>query len=317
MKTIDRKAGDPPFAQEIQRIIQKDATIPVFSTTALKLLDIANDEDLDMDTVVDIVKLDPGLTTKYLRLANSVWIGGKSISDLRDALVRIGMNEVRHMASTIGVMEVLALFKKETKTESAPLVEWEMFWLHSLLAARLTDVIASAYRSTTGKEYLSGLLHDSGKLFLEKYFPGEFASVVQYSIEQSCSLHEAEMKLLQTSHAEIGGALSEKWRLHSDITHAISHHHRELKMNGSKSPSVDGPEFLTTCLCVANSLANACEVNIQLEESVKDMDVEELPEWRHLQDFPARQTLELDVVAELQKAQESIQILTSDPKKGR
>jgi len=196
----------------------------VFSSTALKLIDAANRVDLDMGTIAEIVKLDPGLTAKYLKLANSVWFRGRSIMSVEDALIRIGLREVRRLASTIGVMDVLSLFR--TGTRGRPInprieVEWEMFWLHSILTARLTESLAASYRAVVGKEYLAGLLHDVGKLFMGRYFHPQFESAMTRALEKGCGLFETEEELFDTTHAEIGWALCEKWRLHPEVARAI------------------------------------------------------------------------------------------------
>jgi putative nucleotidyltransferase with HDIG domain len=303
---------------KVQAVIQKDSSVPVFSTTALKLLNISNKEDLDMETVAEIVKLDPGLTTKYLKLANSVTFGGQSITSVRDSLVRVGMNEVRKLASSIGVMEVLVMFrpteaspkksavKKPKKTD----VEWEMFWLHSLLTARLTDAIAGAYRSTTGKEYLAGLLHDVGKLFMERYFSKPFHKVISAAVERNSSMFEMEQQLLDTNHAQIGSLLCEKWGLHSEIVRAIRFHHQPTSDLNKDPDDPENEQFLAICVCIADLLANMCKANIPGSKDLENIECESLPQWKLLSAYKTRHSFEIDVLGELQKAQEAIEVLS-------
>ena len=304
---------------KVQKILDQDSTIPVFSTTALKLLQLSDEEDLEMGTLADVVKLDPGLTTKYLKLANSVVFGGKSISNIQDALFRIGMKEVRNLAMTIGVMDVLSIFQRSSSDSGSSTqieIEWEMFWLHSLLTGRLTECIAEAYRPTTGKEYLAGLLHDVGKIFLQRYFPKEFESAVAHAMEKGCGMFEAEQELFYTTHAEVGWNLCKKWCLHREIERAIRFHHEPNSPSPDNKDPVD-PEnehLLATCICVADALANMCKANIQGTRSIEMID--SLPEWKLLQNYSIMEEIELDVEAELQKAQESIAILCLDEENG-
>jgi HD-like signal output (HDOD) protein len=309
-----------PLQERVVSVIKKDSSIPVFSSTALKLLDVTNQEDLDLATVAEIVKLDPGLTSKYLRLANSVAFGGQSITSVQDALVRIGMREIRNLASAIGGMEVLKLFRGKDKNvspkskspkgaKSSSDVEWEMFWLHSLLTARLTDAISSGYRATSGKEYLAGLMHDVGKLFLQRYFPQEFGLIVDGASKRLCGMIEVERELFDITHSEISAMLCEKWHLHPEIIRGIRFHHEPMEAP-RKNESDDDSQFLGICLCIADSLSNMCKANIPGSKDLENIDCETLPEWKFLSDFPVRHQFEIDVIGELAKAQEAIEVLS-------
>src|SRR5689334_16417778 len=95
------------------RVIQRDPSVPAFSATAQKLLELCRQEDPSMDQISEVVELDPRLTAKYLRLANSpAFLTAETISCVEDALVRIGMNEVRKLASFIAVIDVCHHFHK-------------------------------------------------------------------------------------------------------------------------------------------------------------------------------------------------------------
>jgi len=268
-----------------------------------------------MRTIAEIVKLDPGLTTRYLRLANSALVyRGKTITSVEDALMRIGMREIRRIASTVGVMDVLRIFRQKTKGRphnGKMEVEWEMFWLHSILTARLTECLVAPYREAIGKEYLAGLLHDVGKLFLAKYFQADFESAVGYAEAKDCNFYEAERDLFDTNHAEIGWTLCERWRLHPEVSRAIRFHHEpNSRAEANRDPEDPAFEhFLGTCVHVADGLANLCKANIRGAKSVDPIDFEAVPQWKLFQSYPARMKLDLDVRAELAKAQEAIQIL--------
>jgi putative nucleotidyltransferase with HDIG domain len=308
------KESASSLKERVHKAMKHDQTVPVFSNTALKLLDAANQIDMDIETIADIVKVDPGLTTKYLKLANSVVFRGKSITSVHDALMRIGMEEVRNMASTIGVMDVLTLFKGDQKKDSSneTVIEWEMLWLHCLLTARLTEAIAGAFRKTAGKEYLGGLLHDVGKLFLDRYFHEEFESAMKMALQNKNSFYDSELKLFDTNHAEVGGSLCEKWNLHEEVSRSIRFHHNPVSTENKDPNDPDNQQLLATCICVADALANSCNANIQGGRDIEEIDVESLPEWEFLQRFKPLGSFEIDVAEELKKAQEVIDILSFD-----
>ncbi|MBI4024427.1 MAG: HDOD domain-containing protein [Verrucomicrobia bacterium] len=300
--------------ERVTRVLERDASVPVFSAIALQLLEIATQDDLEMRAVTEMVQLDPGLTSKYLRLAGSVAFGGQLIDNVHDALMRIGLREVRKLASTISMMDVLSLFRREKGSTSSNLhleVDWEMFWLHSLLSARLAESLAHEYRPVSGREYLAGLLHDAGKIFLQRHFPLEFTNAMNHALKHGCGMFEAEKALFDITHAEIGGRLCEKWKLHKEVCRAVRFHH-EPDSPSPLNEDADDPRnqhFLAACVCVANSLASLARANIQGVRSFDAADIESLPEWTLLQEFIDVENVDLDVFEELQKAQEAIQIL--------
>jgi putative nucleotidyltransferase with HDIG domain len=210
----------------------------------------------------------------------------------------IGMEEVRKVAASMAVIGSFSHFRVK--------IDWELFWLHSLLVAYLTERLANAYREVTGKEYLAGLLHDIGKLFLEHYFAQEFELVIMRAIYSKTGMHEAENQLLDITHAEVGSLLCEKWLLNREIIRAVRFHHEP---NAPANVAPDDPNytpFLTLCVNIADKLANVCHANIQGGEDLAQVNFEELPEWRQLKQSPPRTTLVLDLAVELKKVKDII-----------
>lgn len=283
------------------KALEKDMNIPAFSATAQKLMSATSKEEVSMEEVAEIVMLDPGLSAKYLRMANSVAFGGKSIKNIHEALIRLGMAEVRRVASAIGVVDRFSRLKIK--------IDWNMFWLHNLLTARLTEALANAYQPITGKEYLAGLLHDVGKLFLEHYFPQEFEAAVQRSMERRSGVYEAENQLFDITHAEIGFALCEKWNLHKEISRSVRFHHDPTSVFNKDPMDPEKQHFLATCICMADTLANMCKVNIQGAKNFDGVELESVPAWLLLQKYPPRMQLNLDLDSELKKAQDTLESL--------
>jgi len=275
--------------------------IPAFSASALRLKDLLKEQNVDMATITEIVKLDPGLTSQYLRAAQATDVKAackKTTSNIKEALLKAGMGEVRKQATTIGVVDRVSNLRIK--------IDWSMYWLHSVLTARLTERIAGAYRPITGKEYLAGLLHDSGKVFMEHFFPQEFESVVMYAMERGCGMLEAEKRLLEITHPEISALLCEKWGLQREIVRSIRFHHEPNSPFNKDPIDPDQEKLLAACICVADILANICQANIP-GAKIYDQPFETLPEYLFLKTFTARTTLELDVASELEKAQKDIQ----------
>jgi putative nucleotidyltransferase with HDIG domain len=283
--------------EKILNSIQKEADIPGFSAPTRKLMSMVGDPNTHLDSVVSIVKLDPGIAAKFLKVASSPSFGGREITDIKEALSLIGMNEVRKIAMTILVVNRLKNMRVT--------VDWDLFWLHSLLTARLTELIAQHYRPQHPEAYLAGLLHDVGKLFMQHYFPQEFELVILRAVMVTGGMFQAEQQLLDINHAEVSSLLCEKWELHPEIVRAILFHHNPTASTNVDPKDPEFQHFLATCIYLADTAANYCHANIQGGHRLDKITLNDLPEWKSLEKFNPI-PLALDVPLELKKAQDII-----------
>jgi putative nucleotidyltransferase with HDIG domain len=209
------------------------------------------------------------------------------------------MAEIRRIALTVGVMDTFSHLRIK--------IDWQRFWLHSVLVARLTDKVAGAFRDVNGMEYLAGLIHDIGKLILEHYFPREFECVVMRAMERQCGHAQAEMALIGIDHAQIGAAMCACLKTHPHILQAVHFHHNALHPAHTGNPDGDGG-FLAACVNVADVLANLGDVSIGGEKPLLHA-FEELPEWLYLNQWFNCRGLDLDLRTEIESAEAEIKAL--------
>ena len=289
--------------------LKTDNTIPSFSAAAQRLIRTLNRQDTDIGSVAEIVELDPGLTAQFLKLASSPAFGVQEIRNIREAVMVVGLNEARKIATTLLVMDNLRQFRVK--------VNWDLFWLHCLLTARMTEHLADAYREVDGREYLAGLLHDVGKLFLEHYFIQEFELIILRASLTRLGMYEAEMQLLDLSHAEVSSLLCEKWKLNPEVIRSIRWHHDPFSEKNTDPANKDDPTFLANCICLADKVANLCHANIQGTENLDEVVLESLPEWTRLKQRTPRKTLIMDMASELQISEDIINATKVAAKPGR
>lgn len=289
------------ISSEVTRILRTNKDLPAFPATAYQLMSLTNQPNTTIKNLADVVEADPGLTAKYLRLANSAAYGGNA-NTVAEALFRIGFLEIRRIALSVTVIDAFKFLREKA--------DWDHFWFHSILAARLTENLCDAYQPAAGHEYIAGLLHDIGKLFLGRFFSNEFGDVIASAQAEGLSLYDAEKKYLDITHAEIGAALCEKWRLGADITQAVRYHHRPQVLLEKTDLPIE-QVLLTICIRVVDAAANLCASNLRGSAPV-EVDFEDSPDWRLLDNFTPRRSLDLDIAAEIQRTQETIDCFVTD-----
>lgn len=91
-------------------LLDRVVDICPFPATAQRLMMLVNDERAPLEAIASAVQCDPALATQVLRVANSAAFrhaGVEPVRDLRQALVALGLEELRMMA---GAMALLATF---------------------------------------------------------------------------------------------------------------------------------------------------------------------------------------------------------------
>ena len=72
---------------------------------------------------------------------------------------------------------------------------------------------------------MAGLLHDLGKIPLNKQFPREHVRAVEMTKLGQGPLHQAEHITFGFDHCLVGKMIAEKWRLGESLVEVLSHHH--------------------------------------------------------------------------------------------
>ncbi len=202
--------------------LDKLPTLPQVTQRILEALA----QDASAKELEKIIAEDQALTARLLKLANSpLYVGANPVTSLTQAIVRLGLGEVRNVVLTTAMRYVLtptATYKKFNITR---------LWIHAIGVARAVYLLAQEEGMASPETcYTAGLLHDIGRLALTVFFPEEFLRILALTEAKDISFKEAEEEL-GLSHAEVGALVAEKWRFSEELIQAIKYHHAP-KQNG-------------------------------------------------------------------------------------
>ena len=103
--------------------------------------------------------------------------------------------------------------------------------------AKMIAGMQSKDRGVQSDAFVSGLLHDVGKLVLAANFPEEYSTAILNAGESAVSTSALEYEIFGASHADVGGHLMALWGLPSSVVEAIAfHHHPSKSSSGGFSP---------------------------------------------------------------------------------
>ncbi len=196
--------------------------LPALPTVVMQVVQATEKEDATTTQIEDLLSADAAITTKLLKVVNSAYFGlPRQIVNINQTIAILGMHQVRNLVMSIGVLNAL-------NSPSPRIVEVQkMFWQQSFAAASCAEQIAQA-KSLPKKEmetiFIGGLLHDVGRLFLFTLFNLPYQEVLKESLAKNEPLSSVERRVLNTTHAELGGILAEKWNFPDQLISMIRHH---------------------------------------------------------------------------------------------
>lgn len=196
------------------------------------LADLLRNHHSQAGQFAEIIARDPSLTSRLLRMVNSVYFGlGTQVGTIEDAVLYLGLRQIRSLALATPVLEDMSAMGAD-----GPQVSWRDFWLHTLACAFATRDLLNHSDVTIDDDtdYITGLLQNVGKVVIAKVFPAEFAQLTQSVYENEAQVLAAERALLGWDHAAIGAYYLENHKIPAEIVEAVRFHHDPLQAPARK-----------------------------------------------------------------------------------
>lgn len=216
--------------EPLRKAVAHINALPSLPSLYIKLVEELKSEEASIQKVGDIIAEDLGLTTKMLKLVNSSFFGRpQNITDPARAVSLLGLDLVQAIVLMSSTLDSF----RGVKAKGFSI---EKLWEHAMTAAALAKNIsqyAGMDRISVETAFMGGMLHDIGKLLIAAHLPERFSEILQCMNSQKLSMAEAEMGVLGTTHAGIGGYLLGLWGLPCPIVEAAAFHHAPANKNGN------------------------------------------------------------------------------------
>ncbi len=209
-------------ADRIRSIAGKISGLPTLPTVISKMIDLVDNPRTNTKTLAKLISHDQSLTARLLKLANSAYYGfSREISTVDTAIIVMGFNAVKEMGLSLSVFDA---FKNIGDMEH---FDVNQYWEHSVACGVAARFLAKKFGvAEPGEMFVAGLLHDIGKMVLIQYMPEEFTEIADDMIARNVPYVDAEEKILNITHGEIGYIIARRWHLPLRIATVIHCHHR-------------------------------------------------------------------------------------------
>ncbi len=251
-------------------LLQRIRRLEPLPVTAQQLSRAAQDEDVPLSRIAELVEHDQAVASTVLRVANSVTYAGLNpVGDITEAVARLGTHQLLDI--------VLGDFVKRIHVD-APMYDLSEndLWLHGAVASlAVNEMLDEAPGVDIPRSAsVAALIHDIGKLIMVRFMSADVRELLRLSRERDIPFAQAERVVLGCDHAEVGAAVARHWRFPRDVVQALELHHGPKP--AEPSPVLDG-------VMLGNLVAKTLGAGLGAEGMNFEVDP----------DLPARQGLDL------------------------
>jgi putative nucleotidyltransferase with HDIG domain len=259
---------------------QDFATLP---QVVMKVLDmLRDDQSLDFKELSKLIETDASLTIKLIRVANSpLFAIGSSINSVHQAILTLGLNRVSNIVMGISIFSKF-MYSSNPKLQ----ILMKKYWKHTsavgVVAKSLTKRVGANFKDV---EFIGGLLHDIGKMAMMQFDNLEMYLNVAYMVEtKQQNEYEAERRVFDMDHCDVGYEIARRWKLPSTLTSIIANHRDFTKAKKDDQ----------TVVAIVNMSNLLCDIwGNGFFEGINNIQFEELPEWQHICSVSSNKDLDI------------------------
>jgi len=256
----NRRPDRTHYQEELQsRIIKSIKDLPPMPQVVIKIQGLISDLNSDITDLAEIIESDQAVAAKVLKMANSAYYGmsGK-ISSIHQASVLLGYQVLGEIVTMAGVVGILSGSMPGYGYDAQEL------WKHSLSAALSAKMIAAIKNKDLMHEaHTAGLIHDVGKIILDRYILENMDQISVYMVQEEKSFLDAERFIFGFDHAEIASEVCRAWKIPEKISLAISCHHQ---------PSYSCGDELSYVLHLADHIAAKSGASYDEDEAFAELE---------------------------------------------
>ena len=242
----------------LQKISHENITLPEIPSIVFELNEVIANPLSSAEDIAQVVHRSPSLTALLLKIVNSPFYGFPSkIDKISLAVTLIGTREISGLALGISIISLFNNIPKE-------ILSMHSFLRHSLACGIISRILA-AHKSIpqTEQMFVSGLLHDLGRLILYSYFPEESHNILSRARLSERLLYQQETEDLGCNHTHLVKQLLQQWKLPMVLENNVFFHH---------NPSEAQQPIPATLVHLADIITNSLGVGTSGERYVPPLD---------------------------------------------
>jgi HD-like signal output (HDOD) protein len=239
----------------IMKKLRRIKILPTFANIVTEILRLIDDP---MSSASDLARhMDPSMASEVLRIANTAYFGTRSFRTITTIERAIAVIGYEHFAYIVLQMPFLGMIHRADET-----FDRKIFVSHAVVCGILAKLTGSHSCSSVDHNeiYISGILHDVGRIIMYQYFKNEWQEMLALIKEKHMPALEAEHVIFSTDHGHLGASLLELWHLPVAIIDGVRYHHEPHAAQQNRESAF------------ATYIANQFAKRIDLDADMRDFD---------------------------------------------
>ena len=198
-------------------LVRELEALPTQNSVAMRILWTVDDPAASAGDLAGAIGMDPSLTARVMKLANSAFYGlGGRVSSAAFAVTVLGFSTIGSLAAAAaaGVLDDDADVPSE-------------FWDHATLTAAASSLVAARVGANRPEAFSAGLLHDLGRALLYRADPDGYRAVADEARNGGRPLLVGEREAFGLDHAEVAAQVLTVWRFPAEFVQALAVHHAD------------------------------------------------------------------------------------------
>jgi len=225
----EKDSGELDGSDLRRKILNSIKDLPPMPKIIYKAREVMANPKSGFKDIAEVIETDQAIAAKVLQVANSAYYGlSGMVSSIHQATVVLGHKTLEQLITMVSATSLLGSHLKGYRMGSGAL------WQHSLAVALCSRLIAKDRAPALENDAFSvGLIHDAGKLALDRYILERSAQVDQ-ALKTGITFLQVEKLVLGFDHTELASDLCAKWKLPENHVNAMRFHHDPAAAKGNQ-----------------------------------------------------------------------------------
>lgn len=235
-------------------LLQRIHTVPTLPRVVQALIATFNAPDVDVQRLATLIKTDPVITAKVLRLVNSAYyVRSRSIANVNDAVIYLGIDALRMLVVGAGFAASVPVPASLGRA---------LFWRYCLHTAVAAKHFAARCNEDPETAFTAGLLHAIGEPLMASSLPLTEVDAEVPFFDHDRARHERQR--LGFAFSDLGADLADSWCFPACVINAIR----------TAPEPLDAEQFspLGACVYLGAHFAAAHERNENVEQAASTLD---------------------------------------------
>lgn len=243
--------------------------LPAMPQVVAKIMEIDESNiKISSDQLQSLVSVDPVLTSKILKLANSAFYARSGgVKSLSNAITLLGFKTIKSLTLLVSSVSVFASSDSYTEVKKE-------LWMRSVLRALLARSIAEKVgrKKEMEETFMAGLLKEIGQTVLFNHDPSKYEKAFKESNNglDLTRLHNLEKDAFGYTSPQVSGSVMRSWKfpeMFVNVGQIFSLDRNLIKLEAGVSGQI---VVMADALLLLNELTELSEISPELKKSYSD-----------------------------------------------